>query len=173
MREQQHRGFKRLMRYVSLTGDWVGHAAAALIAMFIAYWRGNRRWVRICLAMLVALAIAGVATRVVKVVAGRARPSVELDAGFNGPRFTAKYHAFPSGHMAASLAYFGVLAFANPRLFAALLPVPLLIGFARMYLTAHHFSDVVGGAAIGVAIAVWVAHWRGFEIADRQSAAGK
>jgi membrane-associated phospholipid phosphatase len=95
---------------------------------------------------------------------------VELDAGFNGPRFTAKYHAFPSGHVAASVAYFGVIAFANPRVFLALLPIPLLIGFARMYLTAHHFSDVVGGAILGIAIAVWVAHWRRFAIANRQSA---
>ena len=164
MREHQSRGFKQAMRSVSVIGDWVGHAVGALIAMFIAHRLGSRRWVRICVAMLVALALAGVVSRVVKIAAGRSRPSVELDAGFNGPRFTAKYHAFPSGHMAASLAYFGVLAFANRRLFAALLPIPLLIGFARMYLIAHHFSDVIGGAAIGLAIAAWVAHWRWFEI---------
>ena len=159
MRERQNRGFKHAMRYLSLIGDWVGHAVAALIAMVIAYRRGNRRWVRICVAMLVALALAGVVTRIVKVAAGRSRPSVELDAGFNGPRFTAKYHAFPSGHMAASLGYFGVLAFANRRLFLALLPIPLVIGFSRMYLTAHHFSDVVGGAILGIVIAAIVAQW--------------
>ena len=169
MREHQSRGVKNAMRWISWVGDWVGHVVGALVAMFIAHQRGNRQWVRICIAMIVAIAIAGITSRVVKVAAGRSRPSVEIDAGFNGPRFTAKYHAFPSGHTAASLAYFGVIAFANARLFAALLPIPLVIGFARMYVGAHHFSDVIAGAIIGIAIAMWVANWRRFEIRDWRS----
>ena len=164
MREYQSRGARNAMRWISWLGDWVGHVVGAVVAMFIAHQRGNRRWVRICTAMLVAIAIAGVTARVVKVAAGRSRPSVEVDVGFNGPRFTAKYHAFPSGHTAASLAYFGVIAFANARLFAALLPIPLVIGFSRMYVGAHHFSDVIGGAILGLAIAAWVANWRRFEV---------
>ena len=170
MREQQSRGFREAMRYVSLIGDWPGHAVAAVIGAVIAWRLGSRRWVRICIAMVVALAIAGAAARVVKIATGRARPSVEIDVGFNGPRFAAKYHAFPSGHTTSSVAYFGVIAFASWRLFAALLPIPLLIGFSRLYVTAHHFSDVVGGAVIGLAVAVWVAHWRRFEIVDREAA---
>ena len=173
MREQQSRGFRSAMRCVSVIGDWPGHAAAAVVGALIAWRLGNRRWVRICLAMLVALAIAGAATRVVKVAAGRSRPSVEIDVGFNGPRFAAKYHAFPSGHTSSSLAYFGVIAFTNWRLCAALLPIPLVIGFSRIYLNAHHFSDVIAGAVIGIAIAAWVAHWRRFEIANRPSPVGE
>lgn len=167
MTANQLRGVRSFMRNVSYVGDWVGHAVAALLGAFIAYRVKNPRWVRICIAMLVALAIAGAAARVVKVVAGRSRPSVQVDVGFNGPRWTAKYHAFPSGHTASSMAYFGVLAFANRRLFAALLPIPLVIAFSRMYVGAHHLSDVIGGALIGLAIAVWVAHWRRFQIANR------
>ena len=170
VREHQSRGVRNAMRWVSWLGDWQGHVVGALVAMFIAYQRGNRRWTRICTAMLVAIAIAGVTARVVKVAAGRSRPSVEVDVGFNGPRFAAKYHAFPSGHTAASFGYFGVIAFANARLFAALLPIPLVIGFARMYVGAHHFSDVIAGAIVGIAIAAWVAQWRWFEIATRRSA---
>ncbi|HSH39634.1 MAG TPA: phosphatase PAP2 family protein [Chthoniobacterales bacterium] len=170
MREHRAPGIRSVMRWVSYIGDWVGHAVAALIGAGIAYLRQNRRWLRICVAMIVALAIAGVATRVVKVAAGRSRPSVEIDAGFNGPRFTAKYHAFPSGHMAASLAYFGIIGFANVRLFVALLPIPLVIGFARLYVGAHHFSDVIGGALMGAAIAVLVAGWPRFQIANHKPA---
>ena len=164
-------GLRHAMRWVSYVGDWVGHVVAALLAAAIAYRRGNRRWVRICVAMIIALAVAGVVTRVVKVAAGRSRPAVEIDAGFNGPRFTAKYHAFPSGHTASSVAYFGVLAFVNLRLFAALLPIPLLIGFSRLYLGSHHFSDVIAGALLGVAIAVLIARWPRLRIAERESSA--
>ena len=165
----QDRGVKTAMRWVSYIGDWQGHALAGLLAAGIAHLRGNRRWVRVCVAMLVALALSGAVARVVKIGAGRSRPSVEIDAGFNGPRFTAKYHAFPSGHTAGSVAFFGVLAFAKARIFALLVPIPLLIGFSRMYLTAHHFSDVIGGAVLGLAMAALIAHWRKFEIEDRQS----
>lgn len=169
MTAHQSRAVRKAMRWVSWLGDWAGHVVVALLALGTAYWRGNRRVVRICIAMLAALAIAGGAARVVKIVAGRSRPSVEIDAGFNGPRFAAKYHAFPSGHTTASLACFGVIAFAHARLFAALLPIPLLIGFARLYLGAHHFSDVVAGAILGLAIAYGVARWRRLQIADRPS----
>ena len=170
MRANQTRGFRSFMQSVSYIGDWVGHAVAAVIGAFVAYRRQNRRWVRIFMAMLIALAIAGTVARVVKVAAGRSRPSVQVDVGFNGPRWTAKYHAFPSGHTASTMAYFGVLAFANVRLFAVLLPIPLLIGFARLYVGAHHFSDVIAGALIGIAIAVLVAHWPRLQIARREPA---
>ena len=167
--ESQVRSVRSLMEYTSDLGDWPGLVVAALAGALIAHLRRNRRWLRICIAMIVACAVAGAVTRAVKIASGRARPSVEVDAGFNGPRFTAKYHAFPSGHTASSAAFFGVLAFANLRVFAALLPLPLLIAFSRLYLGAHHFSDVAGGMIIGAAVAVFVAaEWRRFAVTERE-----
>ena len=168
MAAQRTPAMRSVMGWVSYIGDWPGHATFALLSAAIARFRKNGRWLRIFIAMLIALAIAGVATRVVKIGTGRARPSVEIDAGFNGPRFSAKYHAFPSGHTASSVAFFGVLAFANVRLFAALLPIPLLIGFSRLYLGSHHFSDVIGGVLLGAAVAVLVATWPRLRIAERE-----
>ena len=173
MAEHREPWTRSVMRNISYFGDWMWHAAVALVAALIAYVRQNRRWVRVCIAMLLALALAGIATRVVKIAAGRSRPSVELDAGFNGPRFTAKYHAFPSGHTASSIAYFSVIAFVNVRLFAALLPIPLLIGFSRLYVGAHHFSDVIAGALLGATIAVLVARWPRLRLAEREPAVGE
>jgi undecaprenyl-diphosphatase len=72
--------------------------------------------------------------------------------------------SFPSGHSMASVVGYGMLAyFALVRLrrrwlrraiVAALTVLVLLIGFSRVYLRAHYFSDVIGGYCIGV---VWLA----------------
>ena len=139
-----------IMRAVSRWGDWPEHVLCAFIGAVIAYALGSRRWIMIFVAMVIACALAGSVNRVVKVAAGRARPTVTKDVGFNGPRFTSKYHAFPSGHTAASTAFFATLLLARRRVGLALLPIPLLIAWSRLYLNAHHFSDVIGGALLGI-----------------------
>ena len=145
------------MRAVSQWGDWYSHAAVGAILGALAYARGRRRWFRIFVAMLLACAIAGIVTRVLKVTTGRARPSVRVEAGWNGPRFDSKYNAFPSGHTASSTAFFAALAFASTRLGLLFLPIPLLIACSRMYVGAHHLSDVVCAALLGVWVAWFVA----------------
>jgi undecaprenyl-diphosphatase len=111
---------------------------------------------RIFLSMLLALAIAGVACTVIKRTIPRARPSVKSELRWGGSHFSTKYHAFPSGHVGASMAFFGVLIFARRRVGLACLPIPILIGLSRMYLGAHYLSDVVCAAALGILCALIV-----------------
>ena len=144
------------MRNVSRFGDWFEHFALGMLLLAIASWRGSKKWTRIFLSMLIALALAGAVGRVVKISTGRARPSVKTEQAWNGPRFSSKFHAFPSGHMAASTAFFGVLFFVNWRIGLVCLPIPLLIGFSRMYMTAHYLSDVVCAAVLGILCALLV-----------------
>lgn len=148
----------RFMDGVSWWGDWPQHVVVALVGAAIAYALGSRRWIMICAAMVIACALAGTLNRVVKIGTGRARPSVTEDAGWNGPRFGSKYNSFPSGHTAATTAFFGTLLLARRRVGLALLPVPLLIAFSRIYLNAHHLSDVVGGALVGLLCALLTWH---------------
>ena len=75
--------------------------------------------------MLIACALAGAAARVIKITSGRARPSVKTESVWNGPRLSSKYHAFPSGHTAASTAFFGTLLFVSWRIGLACLPIPI------------------------------------------------
>jgi undecaprenyl-diphosphatase len=107
--------------------------------------------------MLIALSIAGLAGRAIKISTGRARPSVKAEQIWNGPRLSSKYHAFPSGHVVASTAFFAVLAFANWRIGLPCLAIPMLIGFSRIYGGAHYLSDVVCAAVLGFfcAFVVW------------------
>jgi undecaprenyl-diphosphatase len=106
--------------------------------------------------MLIALALAGVAGTVIKRVVPRARPSVHTEIRWGGPRFSTKYHSFPSGHAGASTAFFAVLLIARWRVGLACLPIPILIGLSRMYLGAHYLSDVVCAAVLGFLCAVLV-----------------
>ena len=154
--QHQDRLVNKMMNKISHFGDWPEHFAVGLLLAGIAWWRGSKKWTRIFLAMLIALAIAGLAGRIIKISTGRARPSVKTEEIWEGPRLDSKFHAFPSGHVAASTAFFTVLLFANWRIGLACLPIPLLIGFSRMYVAAHYLSDVVFAAVLGILCAIFV-----------------
>lgn len=86
----------------------------------------------------------------------RERPPVRiLDPGLD------PLHSYPSGHVAAATALYGVLvvlgwtyAGRRARGWATLLLVlPLLIGASRLYEGAHHLSDVLGSLLF---VSVWV-----------------
>ena len=156
MVQHQSAGVRNFMETVSRFGDWPGHVALGLILMGIAFWRGNKKWVRIFAVMIVACALAGVVTRIVKISAGRARPNVQSETQWNGPRFDPRHNAFPSGHTAASTAFFATLAFASTRIGLGLLAIPLLVAFSRMYVGAHHLSDVIAASLIGALTAYFV-----------------
>ncbi len=160
---------RRVMEGVSRYGDWPEHVALGLILIAMAWSRGSKRWMRIFAAMIVACALAGVSARVVKIAAGRARPNVQTETRWNGPRFSARYHAFPSGHTAASTAFFAALVLAGWRIGTPLLVIPLLIAFSRMYVAAHYLSDVVAAAIIGLVCAYVVVEWKPLQIANHQS----
>ena len=169
MTRQQLPALRNFMIAVSRYGDWPEHVLLGLALLGIAYWRGNKRWGRIFAAMVLACALAGVAARVVKISTGRARPHVQTEAGWNGPRLSPRYNSFPSGHTAASTAFFATLAFASWRIGAPLLIVPLLIAFSRMYVAAHYLSDVVAAALIGAVAAFVIARRMDLSIDNRQS----
>jgi membrane-associated phospholipid phosphatase len=106
-----------------------------------------------------AVAVGGSAllNRLIKDLFARPRPF------FEHPLLLETSYSFPSGHAMESfvvygmLAYFAVLALRSWRartavVFGSALLV-LLIGFSRMYLGVHYFSDVVAGYAAG---GVWL-----------------
>jgi membrane-associated phospholipid phosphatase len=104
---------------------------------------------------LAALGGASLIGLVIKVALHRPRPA-PVAAGWDA-------FSFPSGHATTSAAIYGFLAFilardAQPRWQAAIAVTAAimiaLIGFSRLYLGAHWFSDVIGGIAFGTA---WIA----------------
>lgn len=158
MGEHQNSGLRSFMEAVSHYGDWPSHIVLGCLLMGLAFWRGDRKWVRIFAAMILACALAGITTRVVKISTGRARPNVQTETRWHGAlQFNPRYNAFPSGHTASSTGFFATLAFVSWRLGGALLAIPALIAFSRMYVGAHHLSDVVAAALLGTLVAYFVA----------------
>jgi membrane-associated phospholipid phosphatase len=127
---------------------------SALITLYL-IWK--KRWYAALAALLV---VQGgmLLNLLVKQAFHRARPS------FENPLVTLTTYSFPSGHVVASTAFYGLLAallishtasWARACCVAltALLMV-VLIAFSRMYLGAHYLSDVLAGFLEAIA---WLA----------------
>jgi membrane-associated phospholipid phosphatase len=101
-------------------------------------------------------------TEIIKWVVGRGRPFVGGRANpfnfvpFNG---TEAYFSFPSAHAVTGCALAFAIAAIWPRAWIAAAAYALLIGASRLVLLAHHPSDVVAGALIGVIGAMVVRSW--------------
>lgn len=59
--------------------------------------------------------------------------------------------SFPSGHSASAFAFAAGLALESPGWGAAVAPVAASVAFSRVYTGVHYPSDVLAGAALGVA----------------------
>ncbi|MCJ1674246.1 MULTISPECIES: bifunctional phosphatase PAP2/diacylglycerol kinase family protein [unclassified Rathayibacter] len=61
--------------------------------------------------------------------------------------------SFPSGHAASAAAFAAGVALENPRVGLAVAPLAAAVAFSRLHVGVHWLSDVVGGAALGAAVA--------------------
>jgi membrane-associated phospholipid phosphatase len=99
---------------------------------------------------------------IVKWVAGRGRPFVGGKANpFNFAPFTGTeaHFSFPSGHAVTGFALAVAIGALWPRARPWMFVYALLIAASRLVLLAHHPSDVVAGALIGVLGAMAVRYW--------------
>jgi membrane-associated phospholipid phosphatase len=129
----------------------------ALLGLVVAVVYGlRRRWLYLG-TWLAALAGGAVLNELLKGLFARPRPS------FADPLVLETGYGFPSGHAMLSLIVYGVLAYfavlglrtwrARTAVVLGAALLVLLIGFSRMYLGVHYFSDVVAGCTAG---GVWL-----------------
>jgi len=100
----------------------------------------------------ITIGLATILSQLIKIIIQRARPETMLipETGFS----------FPSGHATLAFAFFGILIYLfkdeikNKILKYSFIKANIflifLIGFSRIYLNVHWFTDILGGFALGL-----------------------
>lgn len=144
----------------------LGFAMLAILLVAAAL-RGTRRALALGIGLrveflLLAVFVPILVGEVIKGVVGRGRPFVGGGANaFNYSHFawTEAYASFPSGHAIVAFALAVAVSAVWPRLRVAMWIYAILIAISRVVLLAHHPSDVVAGALVGIVGAMFVRYW--------------
>jgi membrane-associated phospholipid phosphatase len=127
------------------------------VTAIAAYLLARRRYYAEAVLMVLAYTGSEVLSYALKAAFRRDRPF------FTDPLATVSTYSFPSGHATVSIAVYGALCFVLLRrltgparvvCLAATVLLISLIGFSRLYLGVHFFSDVLAGYSVGMA---WLA----------------
>ena len=138
------------------TGWLVGSLA---IALGLRLWHRyemiqTRAWF-----VFTAVAVSGLATDVIKWIAGRFRPRMLFENQAYGFDFFHIKHtmtSFPSGHTTTAFALAMVVMFLYPRWRWVAWSLALGVAISRIAITAHFVSDTLAGAWIGIASTLWL-----------------
>jgi membrane-associated phospholipid phosphatase len=109
-----------------------------------------------------AVAMSNLVTEVLKYCVGRGRPFVGGEANaFHFSHFTGNpaYYSFPSGHATTAFALAFAVSVIWPKARLAMAVYAIVIAATRLVLVAHHPSDVVAGALVGIVGAMFVRYW--------------
>lgn len=150
----------KFMQFITFFGNHKFLIPANLLLIVYFLFIKKHRWYSIKVPVI---AIGGVLLMfILKQLFNRARPLVPLLEPVQGL-------SFPSGHALMSMSFYGlliVLVWENVSnqvwkwiLSILLLTFILLIGFSRIYLRLHYFSDVIAGFAAGIiwlSLSIWM-----------------
>ena len=145
---------KRESRWLAQYGQSVCTPVAALLV-----WRLDPvQPVNRGIAIVVTVLAASICCTIVKRLVGRVRPGRPEAGKFLGPTWRhANYReAFPSSHSACAVAMSAMLAGLYPSAAGVFWALAIICAVLRYLLDAHWPSDVLGGSALGYAMA-WMA----------------
>ena len=121
---------------------------AGLFMALAGYLKSEFSLCRAGYAIIASAALAGVLSQIGKHLWDRPRPVMVLhDVRWVGEPLYV--HSFPSGHTTTAFAFAFVTGAYYPRLRLPVYVLAMTVGFSRIYLGAHFFTDVLGGAVLG------------------------
>jgi undecaprenyl-diphosphatase len=131
--------------------SWIGTLGLVWVAIAAVVAAMTRR-PGVLLLTLAGVAAADLLAFAVKTIVAVDRPPVRYATPEPLVRVPTDY-SFPSGHTATSFAAAVILAWAVPRRAWLFYVLAVAIGFSRIYVGVHYPIDVLGGAALGLAVA--------------------
>jgi membrane-associated phospholipid phosphatase len=155
---------------LGLSGYFLWPLGIAMLVLVVLYtpaiplfWRGIlAAWaVRIGF-VFGAIAAPSLFDTIIKRLIGRARPFVVAGPdvwAYEPFSWNARYASFPSGHATTAFAALVAIGAIFPQARALLWIYAVLIALSRVVITAHHPSDVIGGAIVGAVGAIMVRNW--------------
>jgi PAP2 superfamily. len=160
-------GWTEVARFISRYGDFPFLLAAGVVALALSLRLRTVSSSRILTAMILAGIMAGLASNLLKLGAGRVRPRVEqVEHGWYGPKHEDRwvslqhnFQSFPSSHASCAFGFFFPLFLSRRWAGAAGLLVAAAIAWSRVQLNAHHVSDVAAGALLGILTGWLVWRW--------------
>ncbi|MEG2289150.1 MAG: phosphatase PAP2 family protein [Clostridium sp.] len=137
--------FDAIMPYITKLGDvgivWI------VISIILMCMKKYRRVGFACLLSLITCAI--LTEGIIKHIFERVRPIVAYP--IDNPLIKLPTSSsFPSGHTGSSVAVTYVLCTYIKRYKPYFISLAVLIGFSRIYLYVHYFSDILGGVVVGI-----------------------
>jgi membrane-associated phospholipid phosphatase len=140
---------ERVVRAIGKAGEWGAVWVAIGVAGAVADPRRRRRWVSATTAAPTSVGI----NYLVKLMVRRPRPRLRRLPPLAG---APSELSFPSAHATSSLAAATAMGRVAPGARVSLYGLAAAICLTRPYLGMHYPSDVLGGAALGLAIgALW------------------
>jgi len=129
---------------------WISFTAETLFLVLIigALYLGGYR--KEALVAAVALLATSAITYSLKYLVARPRPS---DLGV----IPESQPAFPSGHTSNAFSIATTLSYYHRKVAPFLFAWALLVAFSRVFLGLHYFTDLLGGAAVGIVVSLVIA----------------
>lgn len=150
----QSRWANTLMEWASHYGRGYPLTLLCTLLFVLGLISRNKKWMKTGELSFYSMIVSSFSVQIVKHLVGRARPRLmEHGLALVGPSLSAGvggFDSFPSGHAASTFSLAVILTRAYPKGSIAFYATACIISFSRLYLGAHFFSDVLGGALLGL-----------------------
>lgn len=138
-----------IMRLITFLGDY-GIVWSILILYFL-----YKKYTTLSLAMMYSLAITSLINeKVLKKIFKRTRPAIQNKYSNLIIKIPRSY-SFPSGHTATAFSVVPLILMNGSKWIGIFsVCIACIIGFSRIYLKVHYFTDVVVGALLGITVSI-------------------